>query len=411
MSFSGRIRFFVLFALTIQSIGYGLVNPVFPRLMQKFAAGGLESVSTIFGWSLAIYSFAVFFFSPLLGKLSDRFGRRPIVLVSLTGAIIDYGVAAISTHLWVFLVARAVAGALAAGGASIQAAVADVTTPEQRVKSFAATGAAFNFGFVVGPLVGGVVGELGPAMPFWTAASLSVLALVLGMVTFKETLPAAERRATAGGSLNPIAALYGIRNLQLGGSLAVFVILTSGLAIADPIGILFMQARFNWSTSQIGLYTFVLGAGGVLSRLALTPLVVGWLGDRFTILFGMVNLLICMILCNIVWQSWQMFVVLSFMLLGSVTFPTLFGLLSKEVDASRQGELQGVLGAIQSMLQGIGPPISTAIFAYFIGPSAPMRLYGAPMLVCAFFLVAACIVLMRARLVEPARVAGSADAA
>jgi DHA1 family tetracycline resistance protein-like MFS transporter len=397
MIFSGRFRAVVLVTLLVQSMGLGLIVPVMPRLTERFASAPSTGSSVLYGWSIAIFSAGAFVCSPLMGRLSDRFGRRPIVLLSLLGAILDYAVAALTTSAWVFLAARAVAGALTAGGVAVQAAVADVTPPAERARSFGVLGAAFGGGFIVGPAIGGLAGQTDPTLPFWVAAALCAFDLVLALLLFKETLPAASRHPLAWRTFNPVPSRAALRHCRVGGLIGVFALLNMGSGLADPVVILFMQHRLAWSTADVGLFMAVGGAGLIASRLALVPYAVARVGERRTILCGLLSLLAWSVLFTLIDTSWQMVAVGTLLFPASVTLPTLAALLSRRVPAADQGELQGVLGSIQSASAALGPPIGAALFDYFTATSTLPVLRAAPFLLCAAFVAAAFVVFGSAR--------------
>ena len=377
MTGSGGIRVFVFLTAILESMGIGIIGPVVPSLMQKFSSGGLSSVSALYGWWTAIYSIALFLSAPLMGQLADRFGRRPVILAGIAGAIVDYLVAATTHSLWLFLAARAMAGVFAAGGVAVQAVIADVTSPQARARSFAMFGGAFGVGMIVGPPIGGFLGVFGPEGPFWAVAALFGLDLAIGAVALKETLPAHERRALTLKTLNPVRSILGIGRFRIGAMIIVSLLFQFGGTAADSVMVLFTQVRFGWNTGQVGLYFSVLGVCMIISKVALTPFAVSRLGERRTILVGMFSFAVYSLVCGLISQGWQMYVALSVSLLGSVAPPTLTGVISRAAAARDQGELLGSLLSLQVAIGAVAALVGTAVFGYFTGPSALVAMPGA----------------------------------
>jgi MFS transporter, DHA1 family, tetracycline resistance protein len=382
MAVSRGIWAFFFFTVFLEAMGGGLTGPVLPSLLTKLSSTELSGVSALYGWYIAIFSIALFVFSPLMGQLADRFGRRPIVLLSLSGAVLDYTVAATTRVLWVLFLARALSGVLASGCVAVQAVVADVTPVNERARNYAIFGAGFGVGMVIGPPIGGVLGHWSPEYPFWVAAVLFAIDFLLASVVLQETLPKHERRTLVFTNSNPILALIRITRFPLGVLLPVFVLVQFADAVESSVMVLFTQKKFSWSPQQIGVYYSAVGICLFLSKGMLTPFVLSRFAERRTVLFGMFAHSMCCLLYGLATQAWQMYLGLSLWLLGSMAAPTLMGLMSGAVPLAEQGEYLGSLLSLQVVTGTAATLIGTTIFGYFTSPEAPLVAPGAPFILC-----------------------------
>jgi DHA1 family tetracycline resistance protein-like MFS transporter len=386
------LRAFVFFTIFLEAMGGGLVGPVFPNLMQKFSSGGLSSISTIIGWCAVISSVALFVAAPFMGKLADRFGRRPVTLLTLVVAVADYVISATTTSLWVFLLTRAVVGFCAAGAVALQTVIADVTPPEQRARNFSIFGAGYGIGMVLGPPIGGFLGRAGPEGPFWVAAALFAIDLLLGLFVLKETLPKSARSTVAFKNIDPVRALLRMGRFRLGAILTVFILVQFADTVENSVMVLFQQAKFGWNTSQVGFFYSMVGVCLFISKLAVTPFILKRLGERWTILLGVLLHAVCSLVYGFIAQGWQMYIGLSIWLVAGMAAPTLMGVMSGRVADKEQGEYLGSLMSLQVVIGGAAALTGTAIFSYFTGPSTPIVWPGATFLISSVIFTAALVV-------------------
>jgi DHA1 family tetracycline resistance protein-like MFS transporter len=391
------LRVFVSFSVFLEAMGGGLIGPVLPTLMTKFTLHGWSSVSLILGWSTMISATAMFVSAPMMGRLSDRFGRRPIVLLSIFWAAADYVISATTRSLVVFLVTRAIAGACAGGAVAVQAVIADVTPAEKRARNFAMLGAGFGIGMILGPPLGGFLGRAGPEGPFWAAAALFGIDFVLGLLVLKETLPRSARSTFAFKDLDPVRALLRIGRFRLGVTLAVFVAVQFAGTAENSVMVLFTQVKFGWSSSQIGLFYSMVGLSLFVSKLAVTPAILASMGERRTILLGVLLHVSCSLVYACVPHGWQMYIGLSIWLVAGMALPTLSGVMSSMVSAREQGEYLGSVMSLQVVIGGVAALAGTTIFSYSTGSSAPFVLPGATFLASSFIYAAALIMALRSR--------------
>jgi DHA1 family tetracycline resistance protein-like MFS transporter len=386
---TGGFRIFVIFTIFLEAMGGGLVGPVFPSLMQKYSPGSLSDISTLIGWCAAISSISLFVCAPLVGQLADRFGRRPIILFSIAGLVVDYVICATTESLWVFLVARAVAGIYTAGCIAVQAAIIDVTPPERRARSFAIFGAGYGLGMVLGPPIGGALGRAGPEGPFWVAAILFAVDLVLGLLVLRETLPQELRRNLVLKKADPIRALTKIGRFRFGPILAVFIVMQFADTAESSVMVLFTQAKLGWNTSEIGIFYSVVGLTLFVSKLSLTPMILSRFGERRTILLGLFFHAICSAIYGCTVQGWQMYLGLSVWMIGGMAAPTVMAVMSSRVSSKEQGDYLGCILSLMVAVSAAAAVTGTNIFSYFTSLEAPISMPGATFLVSsAIFTVA-----------------------
>lgn len=370
---------FIFVTLLLDIIGLGIIIPVIPQLIQELTGADVSEASRYGGWLLFAYAFFQFLFAPLVGALSDRYGRRPVLLLSLLGFGLDYLVLAFAPTLaWLF-VARVVSGIFGASFTTGFAYIADVSPPEKRAQNFGLVGAAFGLGFIIGPVTGGILGELGPRVPFFVAAGLTLLNMAYGYFVLPESLPADRRRPFEWKRANPLGTLLALRRYpQVIGLISSLVFVYIASHAVQGTWAYFTIEKFNWSPKDIGLS---LGAVGILSAFVQGFLIrkaIPALGAWRTLIVGMVCNVTGLILFAMVQNQWMLYAFLVPYAFGGLAGPALQGLLSNGVPENEQGELQGAMSSMMSATSIVGPPLMTTIFATFTEAGAPIYFPGAP---------------------------------
>ena len=379
---------FIFVTMLIDVIGWGIIIPVMPQLLEKMIHGNISQAAKWQGWLLFAFAFAQFLFSPVLGNLSDRYGRRPIILISLFGFAIDYLFLSFAPNIGWFFVGRVIAGITGASFTTATAYIADISTNENRAKNFGMIGAAFGVGFMVGPMIGGLLGNFGPRVPFIAAAVLCFLNWLWGYFILPESLPKDRRRPFDWARANPVGSLLMFRRYkgiaELVGSLILVYIAAHAI---QSNWAFFLTERFKWSPGLIGTSLGVVGLMVGLVQGGLTRVVNPWLGNEKSVYVGLSLYSLGMLLFAFATQSWMIFVFLIPYCLGGIAGPALQSIITSHVPSNEQGELQGGLTSLMSVTTIVGPLIMTNLFAYFTGPKAPVHYPGAPFILGAILLV------------------------
>ncbi|MDB0002382.1 TCR/Tet family MFS transporter [Salibacteraceae bacterium] len=372
---------FIFITLLLDVTGIGIIIPVMPSLIMELTGEGLSAASKYGGWLIFAYSFFQFIFSPIVGALSDKFGRRPVLLVSLFGFGLDYILLALAPDLWWLFVGRVISGIMGASFTTGAAYIADVSPPEKRAANFGLIGAAFGLGFIVGPVIGGLLGEFGPRVPFYAAAVLSLLNWLYGFLILPESLPLDKRREFSWKRANPIGSLVNLKRYPVLAGLifAMFFVYIASHAVQSTWAY-FTMYRFDWGEAEVG---YSLGFVGVLSALV-QGLLIRWLipkiGQNAAVYIGMILYAFGLVLFSMAGEGWMVYPYMVVYCLGGIAGPALQGIMSNQVPSNEQGELQGALTSMMSLTSIIGPPVMTGLFAFFTGPEAPIELPGAPMM-------------------------------
>lgn len=369
----------VLAVVYIDMLGIGLAYPILPRLIQHFEQGDYSRASWIFGLLAAAYALMQFLLAPALGALSDRFGRRPVILLALLGMGINYFAMALAPSLAWLAAGRVIAGMMGATFSTANAYLADITPPEKRAQSFGLIGAAFGFGFITGPALGGYLGGIDLRLPFLVASCLSFANLGFGYFFLPESLAPENRRRFSFGRANPLGALSEIARFpSLAGLLVIFVLATLANRVAETTWVLFVAYRFHWNMEWIGFSLAMVGVMFVVGQGGLVRIVIPLLGERRAIVLGLCVSAIVTVLYGMVPQGWMMFPVMVLALFGwTIAQPATMGLMSRAMPANEQGLLQGAVASMNSLTAVIAPPLWTGVFAYFVSPVAPAILPGA----------------------------------
>lgn len=381
----------VLSVVYIDMLGIGLAFPVLPKLIEEFEGGDISRASYIYGLLAAAYALMQFAFAPLVGALSDRFGRRPVILLALAGMAINYVLLAVAPTLLWFALGRMIAGAFGATFSAAGAYLADVTPPEKRAQSFGLIGAAFGFGFITGPAIGGVLGAVDLRLPFYVAAILSLADFAFAYFALPESLAAEHRKPFAVRHANPLGALREMTKYSsVFGLMAIFVLAMFASRVAEMTWVLFTSYRFDWGPTETGLSLAMVGAVAVVSQAGLVRVVVPRLGERRAVLMGLAVTAVVFTLYGLVPAGWMLFPVMALSAFGwTVAAPAVQALLSQSVAANEQGLLQGALASMTNLTSIVGPPIWTGLFGYFVSPAAPVVVPGAAFFAsAAVFLVA-----------------------
>jgi MFS transporter, DHA1 family, tetracycline resistance protein len=357
---------FIFVTLLIDVIGFGIIIPVLPGLIQEMTHVDVSEASTYGSWLLAAFAGMQFVFSPLMGNLSDRFGRRPILLASLFGFGVDYIFLAFANSIeWLF-VGRIIAGIMGASFTTASAYIADVSDPEKRAQNFGMIGAAFGLGFIVGPALGGILAEYGLRAPFIGAAALTLLNWLYGFFILPESLKPENRRAFSWKRANPIGSLkFFLRyKVILGLVASIVLIYIAGHAVQSTWSYYTME-KFGWDEKWVGYSLSFVGLMVAIVQGGLIRFIIPKLGQQRSVYIGIVFYAIGFFLFGIASKGWMMFVFLVPYCLGGIAGPSLQGIMSAQVPSNEQGELQGALTSLMSVTSFVGPPMMAGIFYNF----------------------------------------------
>jgi MFS transporter, DHA1 family, tetracycline resistance protein len=387
----------VLSVVYIDMLGIGLAFPILPKLVEQFEGGDISRASYIVGALAAAYSAMQFLCAPLIGALSDRFGRRPVILLALAGMAINYLLLAFAPSLWLFAVGRMIAGAFGATFSAAGAYIADVTPPEKRAQSFGLIGAAFGFGFITGPAIGGLLGDVDLRLPFLVAAGLSFADFAFAYFALPESLAAENRKAFELRKASPLGALREIgRYSSVLGLMAIFVMAAFANRVAEMTWVLFTSYRFDWGPKETGFSLAMVGVMFVVGQGGLVRVIVPKLGERRAIMLGLGVSVIVTTLYGLVPRGWMMFPVMALAVFGwTIAQPAVQALMSHAVPANEQGLLQGALASMTNLTSIFGPPIWTGLFGYFVSPAAPVTVPGAAFFGSALVFLAALVLAVR----------------
>lgn len=386
---------FVLITVLIDTIGFGMVMPVLPTLVVQLTGEPLNRAAVYGGWLAFVYAVLQFVSAPVLGNLSDRFGRRPVLLFSVASLGIDYIIMGLAQSLaWLFL-GRTVAGIAGASFTPAYAYIADVSPPEKRAQNFGLIGAMFGGGFIAGPALGGLLGAYGPRAPFFAAATLSLLNFVYGAFVLPESLPRESRRAFDWKRANPLGTLVQLRNHPLAlGLLAALFLWQLAHQVMPSTWAYYTMFRFGWSEAMVGASLAVVGLIMAVSQATLPRLMVPRLGEAASATIGLAIGGIGFVGYAFATRGWMMFALLVTWFFAAVVMPATNALMSRRIPPTSQGELQGGVASLYSLSSIIGPPVMTQLFGYFSSDTTPVHLPGAAFL-CAAMLAGGSLLLFR----------------
>ncbi len=372
---------FVLVTVLIDMIGIGIILPVLPAMIGSLAGVQVSGASTIGGWLMVSYAAMQFLCGPLLGNLSDAYGRRPVLLLSVAGLGIDYALTAFAPSIaWLF-VGRLVAGLFGASYSTANAYIADITAPAERGKAFGMIGAAFGVGFVIGPAIGGLLGEFGPRVPFLFAAGLSLLNLAYGWLVLPETLPPERRRPFSLSRANPAGALVALSRHPVVLSFAAVLVLHFLATSAYPaVWAYYTIERYGWTEWQVGLSLATYGIVTAVVQGGLVGPLIRRFGEwRAAVIALSVEAGVAFAYAAAT-QGWMIYVLLVAGALQNIAMPAINAMMSQRVGPDEQGELQGAVSGLSGITSIVGPLVATQLFGAFTGPAAPVYLPGAPFL-------------------------------
>jgi DHA1 family tetracycline resistance protein-like MFS transporter len=351
----------ILAAVMLDAVGIGLIFPILPALLRE--VGHTTDIATILGVMLALYSACQFLFSPILGVLSDRFGRRPVLLISLAGAAIDYLVMAFAPELWLLVIGRAIAGITSANMAVATAYLTDISTEEQRAKRFGLLHAMFGIGFIIGPVIGGILGDVWLRSPFLVAALLNAANFALAFFVLPESRPGQRNARFSWDTLNPFKPLaWALTFKALIPLMAIYFIMNLVGTVYGTTWALFSEDAFAWNGMTIGLSLGAFGVFHALAQAFLTGPAVARLGERWALIVGMAFETGAMLTLVFATQGWILFAMAPVFALGGIGMPALQSLTTRQVDSGRQGQLQGVLASLVSLASVFGPLFFSFIY-------------------------------------------------
>jgi MFS transporter, DHA1 family, tetracycline resistance protein len=368
---------FIFVTVMLAVIGFGLLIPVLPQLVVKLQGEGIAAGSYTYGWIISIYALMQFVGSPILGALSDRFGRRRIILIATAGSATDYVIMALAPNLIWFFVARTIAGFTAGVLSTANAYIADVTSPEKRAQAFGMIGAAFGLGFAIGPVVGGFLGSIDLRLPFWFAAGCAALNWLWGFFMLPESLKPEHRRNFAWKRANPIGALQALKRFpQVLGLAESYFILMLAQAMLYSTWALYTDYRYQWGPKGIGLSLAFVGVASGLVQAVLIKRIVPRLGDTRAVVIGFCLSAAAYIGYGLATQGWMIYAIICFGAFAGISGPALQSYVTRHVPANEQGGVQGVFIGLQSLASIPGPFIATHSFGWAIAPERSFHLPG-----------------------------------
>ena len=388
---------FILITLFLDILGIGIIVPVLPELVKEFVGGSTTLAGRYVGVIGATYSLMQFLCAPIMGALSDRFGRRPIILASLFGLGVDFLIQGLAPSVGWLFVGRLLAGMMGASISTANAYIADVSTPATRARNFALVGAMFGLAFIFGPAMGGLLGGIHLRLPFFVAAGLALANCTFGFFILPESLPVEKRSSFTLAKANPFGTIRRLRAYPMVAGLAVAFVCTSlahrGL---ENVWVLFTGFRFGWDEMTNGLTLALVGLMAAIVQGVLARRVIGRLGERRTVMFGLAVSMVAFLGYGLAYQGWMVLVIIVFGAFGGLTGPAIQSIVAGQVDSSDQGKIQGALTSLMSLTNIIAPLVFTAgLFSYFTSDKAIVELPGAPFFLGSVLLFVALLVVQR----------------
>lgn len=383
---------FIFVTAVLDVVAMGIVIPVLPTLIEQFI-GSNARAAAINGLFVALWAGMQFLASPVIGSLSDQYGRRPVILLSCFGLAMDYVLMAMAPDLWWLALGRIIAGITSSSFTTIYAYMADVTAPEKRARAYGLIGAAFSGGFVLGPLLGGFLGEFGPRVPFWAAAALSGVAFLYGLVVLPESLAVEKRMKFSWRRANPVGALMLLlRHPELSGLSVVNFLLYFSHHVFSVVFVLYAQYRYGWGPAQVGFLLAMVGALDMVVQGVLTGPIVKRFGDRATLIFGLFAGAVGIALMG--WAPSGWFFVLAMLpnALWGLAMPTLQSLMTRKVSESEQGQLQGANMSVASIAGVASPLFFGWVYSHSVGEGAAVAAPGLSFYLAAGVLLSAALI-------------------
>ncbi len=375
---------FVLLTVCIDAMGFGIIIPVMPDLVAEVSSTGLSQAAVWGGYLSFSYAIMQFLFGPTVGNLSDRYGRKPVLLVSLFVLAIDFLIMALAQSLLLLFIGRLVGGIAAATHSTSNAFIADISAKEERARNFGLLGAAFGLGFILGPVIGGVAGEYGTRAPFYAAAVLAFANFCFGALVLPESLPPEKRRAFEWRRANPVGGFRQIGKVPMVAWLLACVFLFEIANFVYPaVWAYYTKEAFKWTSAEVGLSLAAVGLGFVVVQGWLIRIILKRFGEVRTVLGGLLVSLIGLLGFAFAREGWVFYAFLPVIALGGVASPAIGALMSNRIPDDAQGELQGIRSSVMAVVMIVSPLVMTQLFGYFTGKDAPVYFPGAPFLAAA----------------------------
>lgn len=387
---------FIFVTVLIDMIGVGIIIPVLPDLIISLEGGSYSDASRVGGFMIGAYAVMQFLFAPFIGELSDHFGRKPVLLISLFALSLDFIMHALAPSIFWLFIGRILAGITGASYTVASAYIADISTPEKRAQNFGLIGAAFGLGFIIGPALGGIASEWGIRAPFFLAAALAMLNFLYGAFILPESHTKENRRKINFKKANPVLAIVQLANYPkvTGFFISYFLIYVAGHSVQSTWSF-FSMFQFNWDAKTVGYSLTLVGVVVALVQAFGVRFSMKWFGEIKTVIIGMSFWIIGLIAFSFAFESWQMFVIIIPYCLGGIASPALQAIMSNQVEDSHQGELQGSLTSIASLTNIIGPVLMTSIFYKFTQEDTMVKFPGAAFLLGAFLMFLAFVLVLK----------------
>jgi MFS transporter, DHA1 family, tetracycline resistance protein len=386
---------FILVTVMLDMLGIGLIAPVLPKLILSFLGNNMTAASNWTGAFLTVFALMQFLFSPLLGVLSDRVGRRPVILLSNLGLGLDYFVMAVAPTLrWLFI-GRAISGFTASSIPTAMAYITDVTPREKRAGAFGMIGAAFGLGFILGPALGGLLGDANPRLPFWVAGGLSLANALYGFLVLPESLSAEKRKPFTLGRANPLGSLVLLRSHPELFQLATIQFLAYLAHQVFDVWALYAIYRYSWSAGSIGVSLAVVGISTAVISGGLTGRIVRWIGERRALYTGQFFGALGMVMASLARTGAWYIAAIPVISIWNISGPSAQGMMTHRVSEREQGELQGAISSLRSLAVLIGPGLFTLTFSFFIDKNRGLNMPGAPWYLAAALLFTDCLLSTR----------------
>lgn len=398
---------FILITVLLDMLSFGIIIPVLPKLVEGFFFGDTAQAAVLYGLMGTAWAFMQFFCSPIQGALSDRFGRRPVVLLSNLGLGLDYVVMALAPNVGWLVVGRVISGMASSSFSTAGAYIADVTPPEQRAAAFGKIGMVFGLGFIIGPALGGWLGAIDPRLPFWGAAALSLMNAGYGYFVLPESLVSHKRMSFSWARANPVGSLVLLRSHhELFGLATVAFFSYLAHAILPSVSVLYMGYRYGWGPASVGLMMAGVGVAAMIVQGGLIRPITARFGERRTLLIGLLCGSLGFSVYGLAPEGWIFCLGIPVMAFWGLAGPSNQSLMTRHISSSEQGQLQGAIASINGMTGMIGPTLFTQTFAFFIrsdsdrGPqhstfTTSLDLPGAPFILASLMLLSAAVIAWR----------------
>jgi len=387
---------FIFITIVLDSMGIGIIMPVMPDLIREVGNVDLSQAALWGGMLTVVFAINQFLFSPTLGGLSDAYGRRPVLLLALFIMAADYLIMGFAQSLWLLFIGRFIGGITAATQSTASAYMADISTSEDKAKNFGLLGAAFGVGFILGPMLGGLLAEYGSRAPFFAAAAIAFSNMLFGYFVLPESLTPDKRRAFEWRRANPFGAFKQMKKLPaMMPMLMVFLLLSIAFFVYPSVWAFFGRAQFNWDARMVGLSLAAYGLGIVIIQGALIRPILKRFGEKRTAIFGMCVHLMTFLAYPLMTETWHVFAYMPISVFSAVAVPALQGLMSNSVADNAQGELQGAMSSLTAMATILSPFLMTRVFSYFTRDDTPVYLPAAPFLLSALSVVIALLIFSR----------------